>query len=78
VRVRDALESSAADKDKVKMLKIRRSAAFSAVTPSRETIADVAYPLRRPYYLYHAEKVGSDAGKFVEFMVTHGWGRQEM
>jgi phosphate transport system substrate-binding protein len=78
VRIRDALESSAADKDKVKILKIKRGAAFSAVAPSRETIADVAYPLRRPYYLYHADKVGSDAGKFVEFMVTRGWGRQEM
>lgn len=77
VRVRDALESSAADKDKVKILKIKRSAAFG-VTPSRETIADGSYPLRRPYYLYHAEKVGSDASKFAEFMVKHGWGRQEM
>lgn len=78
VRVRDATESSDTDGDKVKILKIRRSAAFSGVTPSRETVADGSYPLRRPYYLYCECKPDSDAVKFVQYMVKKGWGRQEM
>jgi len=78
VRVRDATESSDTDADKVKILKIRRSAAFAGVAPSRETVADGSYPLRRPYYLYCEDKPGSDASKFVEYMVKQGWGRREM
>jgi phosphate transport system substrate-binding protein len=78
VRARDALEAPDADKDKVKILKIKRSPAFAGVAPSRETIADGSYALRRPYYLYHENALGSDADKFAEFVIKRGWGRQEM
>jgi phosphate transport system substrate-binding protein len=78
VRIRDALESSDANRGKIKVLKISRSAALAGVAPSRETVADGSYPLRRPYYLYYKAKIGSDASKFVEFMVKHGWGRREL
>lgn len=78
VRVRDALESRDADKGKVKILKIKKSPVFEGVAPSRESVEDGSYPLKRPYYLYYSQSLDSDAAKFAQFVIQHGWGRQEM
>jgi phosphate transport system substrate-binding protein len=76
-RIRDTIESFAAEKEKTKMLKIRKSAAFAGVAPSREAVDEGSYPLRRPYYVYVDSKAGSDIQKFVDFIVKKGWIRQD-
>ncbi|MEI7449049.1 MAG: PstS family phosphate ABC transporter substrate-binding protein [Desulfomonile sp.] len=78
VRQRDAFESPIAKKAPIKVLKIKRTPALVGVMPSRETLADSSYALRRPYYLYYSTKAGADAVKFADFIVSKGWGSQDL
>jgi phosphate transport system substrate-binding protein len=71
VRMRDPFPGPAA---KTKNLKIKKDAHSAPVSPSRATIADGTYPLRRPYYLYTAATAGKDVRSFVDFVVSRGWG----
>jgi phosphate transport system substrate-binding protein len=74
VRIRDAFESRQAVKERFKALNIKRLSALQAVAPSRETIAEGLYPLRRPYYLYHNVKASPEVKNYVDFLVSRGWG----
>lgn len=78
VRQRDAFESPIAKKVPVKVVKIKRTPALVGVMPSREALADGTYPLRRPYYLYYRSKANSDVLKFADFIVSKGWGAQDL
>jgi phosphate transport system substrate-binding protein len=78
VRQRDAFESPIAKKAPIKVLKIKRTPALVGVMPSRETLADSSYALRRPYYLYYSTKAGADVVKFADFIVSKGWGSQDL
>jgi phosphate transport system substrate-binding protein len=78
VRQRDAFESPIAKKAQVKVVKIKRTPALVGIMPSREALADGSYPLRRPYYLYYSNKANSDVLKFADFIVSKGWGAQDL
>lgn len=78
VRLRDAFESPIAKKAQVKVVKIKRSSGLEGVMPSREALADGSYPLRRPYYLYYTSKANGDVLKFADFIVSKGWGGQDL
>lgn len=59
-------------KPRIKALSIKRDEKSSAVSPSRETVANGAYPLVRPYYMY----IDGNAPKgylkaFVEFCASN-------
>ena len=71
VRMRDPFPGPAA---RTNSLKIRKDEHSAPVSPSRTTIADGTYPLRRPFYLYTAATAGKDARSFVDFVVSKGWG----
>lgn len=70
VRMRDPFPGS---KSRTRSLKIRKDVHSPAVVPSRATIADGTYPLRRPYYLYTASTAGKEVRGFVDFAVNQGW-----
>lgn len=74
VRIRDAFESRQAVKERFKHLNIRRLSALQAVPPSRESVADGSYPLKRPFYLYHNVNAKPEVREFVDFLVSKGWG----
>jgi len=78
VRIRDALESRIAQAGQVKILKISRLPGMEAVAPSRESVADGSYPIRRPYYLYYGAKAGPGVVKFADFIVSKGWGKEDL
>jgi len=69
-RMRDQFPGPAA---RTKPLKIRKDEHSLPVGPSRATIGDGTYPLRRPYYLYTAATAGKEVRSFVDFVVTQGW-----
>jgi phosphate transport system substrate-binding protein len=75
VRMRDPFPGPAS---RIKLLKIRKDEHSLPVSPSRETIEDGTYPLRRPYYLYTAATAGKDVHSFVNFVVSKGWGRPSL
>jgi len=50
VRIRDAFESKPKVREAIKVLEIRKEGALVGVMPSRETVNDGLYPIRRPYY----------------------------
>jgi len=77
-RIRDAFESRIAQAGAVKILKIRKFGGMEAVEPSRESVADDSYPIRRPYYLYYRAKAGPDIVKFADFIVSKGWGKEDL
>ncbi len=75
-RIRDAFESPIASEFRVKVLKIKKDNASPAIMPSRTTISDGTYPIRRPYYLYLEKKINGEVKKFVDFILKKGWGQQ--
>lgn len=76
VRIRDAFETPIALEMSVKVLKIKKDASSPAVQPSRATIADAGYPIRRPYYVYYESNADANVMKYVEFVKKKGWGQQ--
>jgi phosphate transport system substrate-binding protein len=78
VRVRDVLESPSAKKLALKIVNIKKSPAVAGVAPSRESISDGTYALRRPYYVYYNVKANSDVVKLADFIVGKGWGGQDL
>ncbi|MGA2402884.1 MAG: PstS family phosphate ABC transporter substrate-binding protein [Syntrophobacteraceae bacterium] len=75
VRMRDPFPGPEA---RTKNLKIRKDEHSLPVSPSRATIGDGTYPLRRPYYLYTAATAGKDVRSFVDFVVSKGWGEPKL
>lgn len=75
-RVRDALESSAAEEVEIKVLAIKNAADAPAIKLSRAAIADGSYPIKRPFFLYIDKKAGPEVKQFVDFVVRKGWGAQ--
>jgi phosphate transport system substrate-binding protein len=73
-RIRDVFESPAESKPEVKVLKIKKDNASPAITPSRETILNASYPIRRPYYLYTTTQSGNEVKSLVDFISSKGWG----
>ncbi len=78
VRVRDALESPVAKEVRIKVLPIRKDAAVPGVMPSRQSIADDIYPIKRPFFLYIDEAAGVRVKEFVDFILEKGWGPQSL
>lgn len=78
VRIRDAFESKPKQREAIKVLEIRRMGALVGVTPSRETVNDGSYPIRRPYYLYYNIKANENIKKYADFIVSKGWGSQDL
>jgi phosphate transport system substrate-binding protein len=77
VRIRDAFESSAAADAPVKVLKIRRSPATVAIVPSRETLENGLYPIKRPYFLYYRDPPKPEVAGYVDFVLEKGWGSEQ-
>jgi len=59
-------------------MKIKNDATAAAIQPSRTTIGDASYPIRRPYYVYYQGKADRNIAKFVEFIQKKGWGQQNL
>ncbi|MGO9120132.1 MAG: PstS family phosphate ABC transporter substrate-binding protein [Desulfomonilaceae bacterium] len=59
-----------------KILKIKMAADSPGVLPSRSSIADQSYPVRRPFYLCFDSRANDEVKRFVEFIVSKGWGAQ--
>ncbi len=78
VRIRDAFESKPKQRDAIKVLEIRKMGALAGVMPSRETVNDGSYPIRRPYYLYYNSKTDGNIKKYTDFIVSKGWGSQDL
>ena len=78
VRIRDAFESPIPSEMEFKVLTIKKDAATPAIKPSRATIGDASYPIRRPYYVYFQSKADAKIVKYVEFVQKKGWGQQNL
>lgn len=78
VRIRDAFESKPKQRDAIKILEIKKMGALVGVLPSRETVANGSYPIRRPYYLYYNSKLDGSIKKYADFIVGKGWGSQDL
>ena len=78
VRIRDAFESKPKQREAIKVLEIRKMGALGGVAPSRETVNDGSYPIRRPYYLYYNSKSDGNIKKYVDFIASKGWGSQDL
>jgi len=57
----------------VKVLKIKNVPDSPAVAPSRTSIADGSYPIRRPFSLCFDSKGDRNVEKLVDFIVSKGW-----
>jgi phosphate transport system substrate-binding protein len=78
VRIRDAFESKPKQRESIKVLEIKREGALVGVMPSREGVNDGSYPIRRPYYLYYNSKADGNIKKYTDFIVSKGWGSQNL
>jgi phosphate transport system substrate-binding protein len=78
VRIRDAFELAIPYRMSVKVMKIKEDNDTPAIAPSRATIEDASYPIRRPYYVYHGSKSDADIIKYVDFVREKGWGPQNL
>jgi phosphate transport system substrate-binding protein len=78
VRIRDAFESPIPYEMGFKVQKIKRDATTPAIMPSRKTVGDASYPIRRPYYVYYESKADTNIVKYVEFVQKKGWGQQNL
>jgi phosphate transport system substrate-binding protein len=68
-----ALEAKA--RGKVKLLAVKKSNDSPAVAPSKESVAQGAYPLNCPLYLYYNRNQGEKhIQRFVDFCATQGSG----
>jgi phosphate transport system substrate-binding protein len=76
VRVRDALDSKPKVREGIKILQIRRLQPLIGVMPSRETIKNGSYPIKRPYYLYYRTDANKNVGSYADFIISKGWGPQ--
>jgi len=77
-RIRDAFESPVAREFRVKVIKIRKDNTSPAVMPSRSTVNDGTYPIRRPYYMYFEKKMEGEVKTFVDFILKKGWGQETL
>jgi len=59
-----------------KIMKIKKDSDSPGIMPSRRTIADGTYSVRRPFYLCIDTKASADVKAFVDFIVSQGWGAQ--
>jgi phosphate transport system substrate-binding protein len=75
-RIRD-MEEKGENPDGAKVLKIKQNADSPEIAPSRTTIADSTYPIRRPFYLFFDNKAGDKVKQFVEFVAAKGWGAEK-
>ena len=73
-RIRD-LEGSE-EAQRVKVLKIKKDASSPGVLPSRRSIADESYAIRRPFSLWVGANAAPEVKTFVDFVVSKGWGAQ--
>ncbi len=78
VRIRDAFESPIPHESAIKVLGVKKDASAPAVRPSRKTVADASYPIRRPYYVYCEKSADVKIMKYVEFVQKKGWGQQNL
>lgn len=76
-RVRE-IEAHASNGTGFKALQIKQDAGSAPVTVSRQAIADGTYPIKRPFYLYYDEKAAPEVKKYVDFIVSKGWGSQRI
>lgn len=76
-RIRDAFETPIPSVAKIKPLKIKRDDSSPAISPSRSTVGDGSYPLRRPYYFYTRNPETKEVKDFSDFIVSKGWGEQK-
>jgi phosphate transport system substrate-binding protein len=67
-RIRDALESSPGEEARFKLLAIKKDPGSPAVKPSRKSVADGTYPIRRPFFIYYDSAAGPDIREFVDFI----------
>ncbi len=74
VRIRDAFETPEPQSAPIKVLKIRENYGMAAVMPSRETVKDGTYPLKRSYFLYHDSRTSQEVRMLVDYLVSKGWG----
>lgn len=58
-----------------KAIKLKKDSDSPAVPPSRATVADGTYPMKRPFYLCYSQKVAGDVKKYVDFIISKGWGQ---
>ena len=78
VRIRDALERHSTRELETKIMGLRQNAATAAVTPSRATIANGSYPLRRPYFIYYESQANPAIVEYADFLSEMGWGPQDL
>lgn len=77
VRVRDAFESSVSADVSVKVMKVKKGQATLGIMPSRASIADGTYPLRRPYFLYSSANPNGALKAYIDFVLEKGWGAEQ-
>ena len=77
-RIRDPFESQVGHSVKIKALKIKKDELSPPVNPSRSTVKDGSYPLKRPYYLYTTGAASKEVQSLVEFIASKGWGEQSL
>lgn len=77
-RIRDPFESQVGHSVKIKPLKIKKDELSPPINPSRATVKDGSYPLKRPYYLYTTGTASKEVQSLVEFIVNKGWGEQNL
>ena len=78
VRIRDAFETPTRTSTQVKVMSIKVTPESPAVKPSRDTVKSGTYPICRPYYFYLTDAAGEGIKQYVDFVVQHGWGRQDL
>ena len=78
VRIRDPFETETGHTTRIKVLKIKKDNVSPPVSPSRKTVLDGSYPLRRPYYLYTSRIADKNVRAFVDYVVSKGWGPQDL
>jgi len=78
VRIRDALERHSTRELETKIMGLKQNAATAAVTPSRVTISNGSYPLRRPYFIYYESQSSPAIVEYADFLAETGWGQQDL
>lgn len=78
VRIRDAFELAVPYGMPIKILNIKADQDAPPIRPSRATIDNGSYPLRRPYYVYCKRSADSNVMKYIEFLRKMGWGPQDL
>jgi phosphate transport system substrate-binding protein len=76
-RIRDPFETETGHTTRIKVLKIKKDDVSPPVSPSRKTVLDGSYPLRRTYSLYTSRTADKGVRAFVDYVVSKGWGSQD-